>query len=197
MAERGHGPGGDSKRPSPGRDPAAGPLGQLPDLRRPRRADPARGAPPYPRHPRRLPGRQRPEGDRGRRGGVRRSAAFLAGTAAHGLELDDGYRAGSVHPGSVVVPAALAASARTPRGVSLMTNSLIRISAEPRMRSGCSGSTSPTTVQTLVVPISIDAKTPPFMAGPPFPPPHASSDARGSFDCLRRSSDALESARSS
>ena len=37
------------------------------------------------------------------------SAAYLAGTAAHGLELDDGYRAGSVHPGAVVVPAALAA----------------------------------------------------------------------------------------
>jgi 2-methylcitrate dehydratase PrpD len=37
------------------------------------------------------------------------SAAYLAGTSAHGLELDDGYRAGSVHPGAVVVPAALAA----------------------------------------------------------------------------------------
>ncbi len=37
------------------------------------------------------------------------SAAYLAGASAHGLELDDGYRAGSVHPGAVVVPAALAA----------------------------------------------------------------------------------------
>lgn len=37
-------------------------------------------------------------------------AAFVAGTAGHGLELDDGYRAGSVHPGTVVVPAALAAA---------------------------------------------------------------------------------------
>ena len=37
------------------------------------------------------------------------TAAFLHGAAAHGLELDDGYRAGSVHPGSVVVPALLAA----------------------------------------------------------------------------------------
>jgi 2-methylcitrate dehydratase PrpD len=35
-------------------------------------------------------------------------AAFLGGTAAHGLELDDGFRQGSVHPGCVVVPAALA-----------------------------------------------------------------------------------------
>lgn len=38
------------------------------------------------------------------------SAAYLAGTAAHGLELDDGYRAGSVHPGAVVIPALLAAA---------------------------------------------------------------------------------------
>lgn len=35
-------------------------------------------------------------------------AAFLAGTAAHGIELDDGYRQGSVHPGCAVVPTALA-----------------------------------------------------------------------------------------
>ncbi|HYG91763.1 MAG TPA: MmgE/PrpD family protein [Azospirillum sp.] len=39
----------------------------------------------------------------------RLSASYLAGVAAHGLEIDDGYRAGSVHPGAVVVPAALAA----------------------------------------------------------------------------------------
>src|SRR5438270_2944416 len=37
-------------------------------------------------------------------------AAFLGGTAAHGLELDDGYTKGSVHPGCTVVPAALAVS---------------------------------------------------------------------------------------
>ncbi len=35
-------------------------------------------------------------------------AAFLGGTAAHGIELDDGYRQGSVHPGCAVVPTALA-----------------------------------------------------------------------------------------
>jgi len=35
-------------------------------------------------------------------------AAFLGGTAAHGIELDDGYRAGSAHCGCVVIPAALA-----------------------------------------------------------------------------------------
>jgi 2-methylcitrate dehydratase PrpD len=35
-------------------------------------------------------------------------AAFLGATAAHGIELDDGYRQGSVHPGCAVVPAVLA-----------------------------------------------------------------------------------------
>src|SRR5215831_17256649 len=35
-------------------------------------------------------------------------AAFLAGTAAHGIELDDGYRHGSAHCGCTVIPAALA-----------------------------------------------------------------------------------------
>jgi 2-methylcitrate dehydratase PrpD len=35
-------------------------------------------------------------------------APFLGGTAAHGIELDDGYRQGSVHPGCTVVPAVLA-----------------------------------------------------------------------------------------
>ena len=40
------------------------------------------------------------------------SAAYVGGTSGHGLELDDGYRAGSVHPGGVVVPAALALGAQ-------------------------------------------------------------------------------------
>lgn len=35
-------------------------------------------------------------------------AAFLGGTAAHGIELDDGFTKGSVHPGCTVIPAALA-----------------------------------------------------------------------------------------
>jgi 2-methylcitrate dehydratase PrpD len=35
-------------------------------------------------------------------------AAFLGGTAAHGIELDDGYTKGSVHPGCAVIPSALA-----------------------------------------------------------------------------------------
>ena len=38
------------------------------------------------------------------------SAAYISGTAGHGLELDDGYRAGSVHPGTVIIPALLAAA---------------------------------------------------------------------------------------
>jgi 2-methylcitrate dehydratase PrpD len=40
-------------------------------------------------------------------------AAFLGGTAAHGIELDDGYRHGSAHCGCVVVPAALAVAYET------------------------------------------------------------------------------------
>jgi len=35
----------------------------------------------------------------------RRDCAFICGVAAHGLELDDGYRQGSVHPGVAVIPA--------------------------------------------------------------------------------------------
>ena len=31
-------------------------------------------------------------------------AAYIAGTAGHGIELDDGYRQGSVHPGVATVP---------------------------------------------------------------------------------------------
>ncbi len=39
--------------------------------------------------------------------------AFLCGTAAHGIELDDGHRGGTVHPGVAVVPALLAALSAT------------------------------------------------------------------------------------
>jgi 2-methylcitrate dehydratase PrpD len=38
-------------------------------------------------------------------------AAFLGGTAAHGIELDDGYRHGSAHCGCVVIPAVLSIAA--------------------------------------------------------------------------------------
>jgi 2-methylcitrate dehydratase PrpD len=48
-------------------------------------------------------------------------AAYLSGTAAHGLESDDGYRQGSVHPGCVVVPALLAlAHERASSGAAFM-----------------------------------------------------------------------------
>ena len=48
-------------------------------------------------------------------------AAFLGGTAAHGIELDDGFRQGSVHPGCAVVPAALTLGcARHSNGQTLM-----------------------------------------------------------------------------
>ena len=36
------------------------------------------------------------------------TAAFINGTAAHGLELDDGYTPGSYHPGAACLPAAMA-----------------------------------------------------------------------------------------
>lgn len=49
-------------------------------------------------------------------------ATWLAGTGAHGIELDDGYRQGSVHPGVSVVPALLAcAHGRTLSGRALLT----------------------------------------------------------------------------
>lgn len=49
-------------------------------------------------------------------------AAWLGGTGAHGIELDDGYRQGSVHPGVAVVPALLAcAYGRGTTGRALLT----------------------------------------------------------------------------
>lgn len=38
------------------------------------------------------------------------AAAYVNGAAAHGLELDDGYTPGSVHPGGCVIPAVMAAA---------------------------------------------------------------------------------------
>jgi 2-methylcitrate dehydratase PrpD len=50
------------------------------------------------------------------------NAAWLGGTSAHGLELDDGHRPGSVHPGAVVVPAAISlACLRRSSGTELLT----------------------------------------------------------------------------
>ncbi len=48
-------------------------------------------------------------------------AAYLAGTAGHGIELDDGYRQGSVHPAVCVIPSALyAAHGRKVSGTELL-----------------------------------------------------------------------------
>lgn len=41
------------------------------------------------------------------------AAAYTNGVAAHGLELDDGYTPGSVHPGAAVIPAVLAVAEAT------------------------------------------------------------------------------------
>jgi 2-methylcitrate dehydratase PrpD len=67
----------------------------------------------------------RPAGSVAVPGRVRRAdlldAAFLGGTAAHGIELDDGYRQGSVHPGCAVVPTLLAlAQTRKASGATLI-----------------------------------------------------------------------------
>lgn len=43
-------------------------------------------------------------------------AALVNGTAAHSLEVDDGYTPGSVHPSAVVFPAVLAAAQRVAAG---------------------------------------------------------------------------------
>jgi 2-methylcitrate dehydratase PrpD len=58
-------------------------------------------------------------------GRVRRAdlldAAFLGGTAAHGIELDDGYRVGSAHCGCVIVPTVLSVGfARRASGADLI-----------------------------------------------------------------------------
>lgn len=51
-----------------------------------------------------------------------RDFALICGTAAHGIELDDGYRQGTVHPGVTVVPALLAiAGERRISGQALLT----------------------------------------------------------------------------
>ena len=70
------------------------------------------------------------------------TAAYLGGTAGHGLELDDGNRSGSVHPGVAVVPAAWSlAAARGSSGAALLLaviagyEAVVRISAAAHPRS--------------------------------------------------------------
>ena len=52
-------------------------------------------------------------------------AAFLGGTAAHGIELDDGYRIGSAHCGCVVVPAALGVAYENNAGGSALLEAMV------------------------------------------------------------------------
>jgi 2-methylcitrate dehydratase PrpD len=52
-------------------------------------------------------------------------AAFLGGTAAHGIELDDGYTKGSVHPGCTVVPASLAVGYATKASGSALIEAIV------------------------------------------------------------------------
>jgi len=52
-------------------------------------------------------------------------AAFLGGTAAHGIELDDGYRHGSAHCGCVVIPAALAVAAERKASGATLINAIV------------------------------------------------------------------------
>src|SRR5947207_10565884 len=75
-------------------------------------------------------------------GRVRRAdlldAAFLGGTAAHGIELDDGFRQGSVHPGCVVVPVLLADGyERRVRGAALIEALVAGYEAEIAIGRAC------------------------------------------------------------
>lgn len=49
-----------------------------------------------------------------RRGFPLLEAVYVGGCAGHGLELDDGYRLGSVHPGVAILPAAIALAQTRP-----------------------------------------------------------------------------------
>ncbi len=52
-------------------------------------------------------------------------ATFLGGTAAHGIELDDGYRVGSAHCGCTVVPAALSVAYARGAGGSALIEAVV------------------------------------------------------------------------
>src|SRR5262245_29817190 len=71
----------------------------------------------------------RPAGDVPVPGRARRAdlldAAFLGGTAAHGIELDDGYRHGSAHCGCVVVPAVLATAYQRRAGGAALIEAMV------------------------------------------------------------------------
>jgi 2-methylcitrate dehydratase PrpD len=65
------------------------------------------------------------------------TAAFLMGTAAHGLELDDGFTPGSVHPGVAVVPALIAGMQHNPvPGARLVAATIVGYELVARLASG-------------------------------------------------------------
>ncbi|MET0628211.1 MAG: MmgE/PrpD family protein [Acidimicrobiia bacterium] len=77
-----------------------------------------------------VPGRDEPSG--------LLDAAFLGGTAAHGMELDDGYREGTVHPGVCVIPAALALACGTATsGVELLESVVVGYEAVIAVARAC------------------------------------------------------------
>jgi len=53
------------------------------------------------------------------------AAAFVNGTSAHSLDMDDGHTAGSIHPGTVVFPAVLAAAEKVSPDFDLFAKSVI------------------------------------------------------------------------
>ena len=64
--------------------------------------------------------------------------AMLGGTAAHGLELDDGYRKGSSHPGVVVVPALLpVAIGRDTTGIAVLEALLVGYETVTALSEAC------------------------------------------------------------
>ncbi len=53
------------------------------------------------------------------------NAAFINGTSAHSLDLDDGHTGGSIHPGAVVVPAVLAAAQQVKPTFDVLAKSVV------------------------------------------------------------------------
>lgn len=53
------------------------------------------------------------------------NAAFINGTSAHSLDLDDGHTGGSVHPGAVVFPAVLAAAQHVRPTFEILAKSIV------------------------------------------------------------------------
>lgn len=52
-------------------------------------------------------------------------AAFYNGIASHAIELDDGYRQGTIHPASAIIPAAMAAGEKVEADLGALLRSII------------------------------------------------------------------------